>query len=69
MSRGPRGRGATAGLPDFGKIDKSVVKRLLSYIFKDYKWQFVLVIICIILSSISSVAGSLFITSKVLEIL
>ena len=61
MSRGPRGRGATAGLPDFGKIDKSVVKRLLSYIFKDYKWQFVLVIICIILSSISSVAGSLFI--------
>ena len=61
MSRGSRGKGATAGLPDFGKIDKNVVKRLLSYIFKDYKWQFILVIICIILSSGASVAGSLFI--------
>ena len=61
MSRGPKGRGATAGLPDFGKIDKNVVTRLLSYIFKDYKKEFILVIICVILSSVSSVAGSLFI--------
>jgi len=61
MSRGPKGRGATGGLPEFGKIDKNVVKRLLSYIFKDYKKEFILVIICIILSSVASVAGSLFI--------
>ena len=61
MSRGPRSRGATAGLPKFGDIDKNVVKRLISYIFRDYKKEFILVIICILLSSIASVAGSLFI--------
>ena len=37
MNKGPRGRWATAGLPKFNQIDKKVVKRLLSYIFKDYK--------------------------------
>ena len=60
MNKGPRGRGATAGLPKFNQIDKKVVKRLLSYIFKDYKKQFLLVIVCIIISSIASVSGSLF---------
>ena len=61
MNKGPRGKGATAGLPKFNQIDKSVVKRLLSYIFKDYKKQFLLVILCIIISSVTSVSGSLFI--------
>ena len=62
MSRGPgKGRGATAGLPKFDQIDKNVVKRLLSYIFKDYKKEFILVVICIIVSSLASVSGSLFI--------
>ena len=62
MSRGPgKGRSATAGLPKFDQIDMKVVKRLLSYIFKDYKKEFILVIICIIVSSLASVSGSLFI--------
>ena len=60
MNKGPRGRGATAGLPKFDRIDKKVVKRLLSYIFKDYKKAFFLVFVCIIISSITGVAGSLF---------
>ena len=60
MNKGPRGRGVTGGLPKFNQIDKKVVKRLLNYIFKDYKKQFLLVIGCIIISSIASVAGSLF---------
>ena len=51
MNKGPRGRGAVGGVPDFGKIDKAVVKRLLNYIFKDYKIQFFLVLVCIIISS------------------
>ena len=51
----------TASLPDFKRIDKNVVKRLLGYIFKNYKKEFILVIICILFSSISSVFGSLFI--------
>ena len=54
MSRGPRGnKGATAGLPKFNQININVVKRLLSYIFKDYKKEFILVIVCIILSSVA----------------
>ena len=60
MSRGPKGRGAAAGLPKFNQIDMRVVKRLLSYIFKDYKWEFLLVVICIIFSSLASVSSSLF---------
>ena len=65
MNKGPRGRGAVGGVPDFNKIDKAVVKRLLSYIFKDYKLKFFLVIICIIISSIASVAGSLFLETLI----
>ena len=60
MSRGPKGRVAVAGLPKFNQIDMKVVKRLLSYIFKDYKKEFILVIGCILFSSIASVASSLF---------
>ena len=60
MSRGPRGKGATAGLPKFNQIDKKVVKRLLNYICKDYKKEFILVIVCIIFSSLASVSSSLF---------
>lgn len=60
MSRGPRGKVGTAGLPKFNQIDMVVVKRLLRYIFKDYKKEFFLVILCIIFSSIASVSSSLF---------
>ena len=61
MSRGPgRGKGATAGLPKFEQIDMKVVKRLLSYIFRDYKKEFILVIVCILFSSVASVSSSLF---------
>ena len=42
------------------QIRKGTVKRLLSYITKNYKKQFICVFICIIFSSIAQVAGSLF---------
>ena len=42
------------------QIRKGTVKRLLGYITKKYKKQFAFVFICIIFSSIASVAGSLF---------
>ena len=42
------------------KIKKGTVKRLLSYVTKNYKKQFIVVFICIIISSIANVAGSLF---------
>lgn len=43
------------------KISKHTLKRLLKYITVDYKKTLIFVIICIILSSIAGVAGSLFI--------
>lgn len=39
---------------------QNTMKRLMSYITKNYKRQFIIVIICIILSSIASTASSLF---------
>ena len=47
------------------KIDGKTVKRLLSYIFSNYKGRFIAVLICIILSSVMNVAGSLFIQSLI----
>ena len=47
------------------EIKPGTIKRLLGYITKKYKKQFVLVIICIIFSSIASVAGSLFLQTLI----
>lgn len=44
------------GAQDAGKT----IKRLLSYL-KEYKFRFILVLICIILSAVANVAGSMFI--------
>ncbi len=52
--RGPRVVGKV------GKPDMATVKRLLGYIFRNYKLQFFLVIVCILCSSLAGVAGSLF---------
>ena len=41
-------------------IKKGTIKRLLSYVTRNYKKQFIVVFICIIISSIASVSGSLF---------
>lgn len=61
MSKIPRGnKGATAGLPRFDQLNMIVVKRLLSYIFKDYKKEFIIVMICILFSSVASVSSALF---------
>lgn len=43
------------------KIDKKTMKRLLGYIFKTYKLQFIVVMILVVLSSLTSIASSLFI--------
>lgn len=43
------------------KFDKGTIKRLLGYIFKNFKLQFFVVMILIILSSLTSVASSVFI--------
>ena len=42
------------------KMDWKAAKRLLSYITKHYKLRFALVLLCILLSTLAGVAGSLF---------
>lgn len=49
------------GVKPSGKINKETLKRLLKYITGDYKKTLIFVIICIILSSIAGVIGSIFI--------
>lgn len=47
------------------KIKKGTIKRLMGYIKAKYNKRFIVVIICIILSSIASVAGSLFLQTLI----
>ena len=47
------------------KDQKETIKRLLSYITKDYKMPFIGVLVCIILSSIAGVVGSMFIQTLI----
>ena len=42
------------------KVHKETVKRLRGYIVGPYKWQLLLVMVCLVLSALASVAGSLF---------
>ena len=55
-----------AGAPKKGLrgVDKNVIKRLLDYVGK-YKSRFILVVICILLSSAASVASSLFLRTLI----
>lgn len=48
------------GIVEKEKLDMKVLKRLIKYIFKGHKKQYIVVFICIIVSSIVSVASSLF---------
>ena len=47
------------------QIKKGTIKRLLSYVTTKYKKQFIAVFICIILSSIANVFGSLFLQTLI----
>ena len=53
--------------PPMKKIDFNTVKRIFSYMKKDYKWLLVLVIICIILNTAANIASSLFLQTLVDE--
>lgn len=47
------------------KLDSKTAKRLMGYIFKEHKAMFFIVLVCIVISSISSVMGSLFIKNLI----
>lgn len=56
IMKGPAGRHSAMFGPK-PKIEKGTFKRLFSYITKQYKVQFTFVVICIVISSITSVLG------------
>ena len=47
------------------EIKKGTIKRIMNYITSEYKKEFIAVFVCIILSSIASVAGSLFLQTLI----
>ena len=49
------------GKPPMPKVEKTTVKRLLNYVFSRYKARFFVVLICILVSAVVNVAGSMFI--------
>ena len=58
MGRGPRGMGPRP------KISKDTPKRLFGYLM-NYKFRFLLVLICILISSLTSVASSLYLQTLI----
>ena len=51
--------------PNLPKIDGKTVKRLLSYIFTNYKGRFLAVLVCIVINSVVNVASSLFLQALI----
>ncbi len=67
MPRGemPRGRGAAMMRGPRGKINKGTFPRVMKYITKNHKKALALVIICIIVSSLANVLGTLFLRTLI----
>lgn len=60
---GPGGRMAPkAGLKD---IDGKTIKRLMAYIWKPYKLRFLLVLVCLLISAVTGIAGTLFLRTLI----
>ena len=53
---GPRGRAMSTG----EKLDVKVLKRLLDFVLKRYRFQIIIVLLCIIIAAFVQVQGSLF---------
>ena len=67
MPTGPmRGRGMP--IPK-GAIKKGTLSRLLKTVFKYYKWQLVIVVFCILLSSVGSLVSSIYMQMLVDEVI
>jgi len=67
MPKGPmRGRGMP--VPK-GAIKKGTLSRLLKTVFKYYKWQLLLVLVCIFLNSLGSLVSSVFVQSIVDDVI
>ncbi|MGN1136187.1 MAG: ABC transporter ATP-binding protein [Oscillospiraceae bacterium] len=63
---GPHGR-PPMDMKNMKNMDTKSLKRVLSYIFKNYKLHFIIVVICIIITSITTLVGTLFMRDLVDE--
>ena len=54
-------------MTDGRKLDAKTAKRLIGYITKNYKKQLFIVVICILISSVAGVVGSLFLQTVIVE--
>jgi ATP-binding cassette subfamily B protein len=61
----PRPNRAPVDMKNFRSFDGKTLKRILSYMFKNYKVHFIIVVICIILSAVSTLCGTLFMKSLI----
>ena len=52
-------------MTDGRKLDAKTAKRLIGYITKNYKKQLFIVVICILISSVAGVVGSLFLQTVI----
>ena len=64
MAKGRPPKGMPAGA-SIKTVNKDTVKRLMGYIFKDHKVQFIIVLICIIITALTGVASSLFLQTLI----
>lgn len=60
MGFGPRGERAQAGFQKATKEQKATLRRLTAYVWADYKWLILTVMACILVSSVTSLASTLF---------
>lgn len=65
MPKGPGNKGPMVGPKS--KNPGKTLKRLMSYVLNGYKMQFIIVIACIIISALVSVAGNLFLGTLIDE--
>lgn len=56
---GPHGR-PPMDMKNMKNMDTKSLKRILSYVLKNYKLHFIVVIVCIIITSVSTLVGTLF---------
>ena len=62
---GPRSPQAQAGFQKVDKERRATLLRMLTFVFRHYKWAMLLVLVCILVSSLTSLVSSLFIKTLI----
>ena len=57
---GPRGPRAQAGFQKASKEQRATLQRMFTFVMKHYRWAIVVVLVCVFISSITSLISSLF---------